>query len=149
VSQPELLWLSRHARVHVNSALICRASRALPDAARLPAALLQDPTFSLSISAGLVAESHVHALSSLTYNRVAKHQVATAWSVWLRALDRALCFDLAQKAFKAGFTPLNYGSGAVRVRVARPRLPELLDFALENGIAYPAFHPILQEHGIV
>ncbi|MDL5034295.1 hypothetical protein QRD43_20505 [Pelomonas sp. APW6] len=148
VSQPELLWISRFARIHVNSALICRASRTLPDAVKLPPPMLKDPTFSLSISAGLVAESHVHALSTLTYNRAAKHQVASAWAVWLRALDRSLCFSLAHKAMQAGFTPLNYGSGSVRVRVPRTRLGDLLEFASENGIAYPAFSPIFEEHGV-
>lgn len=149
ISQPELTWLSRHARVHVASALISRAPRPLPAAAKLPAAMTADPAFALSLSAGLVAESHIHALSATTYSRATKSSVATAWAVWIKALDRSLSFDLAHKVLRARFLPLGYGSGSVLVRCARKRLPELLEFAESNGIAHPSFYPIFQEHGLV
>jgi hypothetical protein len=148
ISQPELVWLSRHARVRVTSALISRSARLLPDTAQLPQRMLDDPLFSLSISAGLVAESHWSAITSPVYNRQDRKNEASSWGVWLRAADRALSFGLAMKAHEAGFHVVGYGNGSVVLRLTRPRLEGCLEFADQNGIAHPAFHPIFQEHGI-
>jgi hypothetical protein len=149
ISQPELAWLVKHADVQIQTAILCRSARFLPQAAKLPAALISDPVNSLSLSAGLVAESHFFALSSETYNRVLRRKQVGAWAVWLRAYDRAQSFQLALAAMRRGFVPLSYGSGAVTVRLQKQRLPELLDFACENGIAYPSFYPYFVEHGLI
>jgi hypothetical protein len=149
ISQPELAWLVKHAHVQIQSAIRCRSARFLPQAAKLPAALTVDPVHALSLSAGLVAESHFCALASETYNRQTRRKQIGAWGVWLRAYDRARSFDLALAALKAGFMPLSYGSGAVTVRLQKHRLPELLDFACEHKIAHPSFYPYFVEHGLI
>jgi hypothetical protein len=103
----------------------------------------------LSISAGLVAESHFCALASETYNRKLRRKQVSTWAVWLRAYDRARCFALALAAIKKGFTPLSYGNGAVTVRLRKQHLPQLLEFAAEQDVSYPCFHPYFVEHGLV
>lgn len=147
ISQPELAWLVEHADVQVQSAIVCLSARFLPPSARLPAALCADPLFSLSMSAGLVAESHFQALASESYNRTLRKKQVSSWAVWLRAYDRAQSFQLSLEALRRGFVPLSYGSGSVTVRLSKHRLPELLEFAQEHGIMYPCFHPYFIEHG--
>lgn len=149
ISQPELAWLTRHANVRVNSAFVSRRAMRLPVESRLPAALTSDPLFSLSLSAGLVADAHVQALCSPTYNSVARTTVHTSWGIWLRAVDRALSFQMAYAAYKAGFRVYNYGRGAVALSCDKSRLPQLLDFAEDNGFTHPVFYPLFKEHGFV
>lgn len=149
ISQPELAWLVQHAQVQIQTAILCRSARYLPQAAKLPTALTADPVHSLSISAGLVAESHFCALASETYNRNTRRKQISAWGVWLRAYDRARSFGLALAALRAGFVPLSYGSGAVTVRFQKHRLPELLDFACEHKVSHPSFYPYFLEHGLI
>lgn len=147
ISQPELAWLSRHAKVRVSSALVARSARPLPASVQLPPKLLADPLFSLSISAGLVAESHWYSIASTIYNRALRTKEASSWAVWLRAMDRSLSFALAHKAHDAGFRVSGYGNGSVVLRLQRARLQDCLEFAEANNIAHPAFHPIFAEHG--
>lgn len=147
ISQPELAWLSRHAKVRVSSALVSRSARPLPETVQLPSKLLSDPLFTLSISAGLVAESHWYSLASRVYNRALKMSEAGSWAVWLRAMDRSLSFGLAHRAHEAGFRVSGYGNGSVVLRLERSRLNECLAFAEANDIAHPAFYPIFAEHG--
>jgi hypothetical protein len=147
ISQPELAWLHERVKVHVSTAYECHDKRYLPDSARLPRALTSDPLFALSISAGLVAESHFQAIASTVYSRQSKGYSASAWAVWMRAYDRGECFKLAQSALRAGFQPISYGSGAVTVSLTKDRLPDLLEFSEVNGVAHPSFHPLFVEHG--
>lgn len=147
ISQPELAWLARHTRVNVSSALVASSARPLPESAQLPPALYSDPLFSLSISAGLIAECHWTALASTTYNRTSRTNDVSAWAVWLRAVDRALSFELALRAQKAGFHVVGYGTGSVVLRLSRDRMQECLAFADDNNIAHPAFHPLFVQHG--
>jgi len=147
VSQPELAWLARHTRVNVSSALVSRSARPLPGTAQLPPALTSDPLFPLSISAGLIAECHWSALASPIYNRQQRSSDVSPWAVWLRAADRALSFELALKAHKAGFLVVGYGNGSVVIRLSRDRMQECLAFADDSGIAHPAFYPLFKEHG--
>lgn len=148
ISQPELAWLSRHARVRVSSALLSQGARPLPMAADLPARLTSDPLFPLSISAGLVAEAHWTAIASPIYNRQTRVSDVSSWAVWIRAADRALSFALALKAYEAGFRVHGYGNGSIVVRTTRNNLPACLAFADANEIAHPAFIPIFKEHGV-
>lgn len=147
VSQPELSWLVHYAHVHVQTAIISMDQLFLPVAAKLPVRLTSDPLFSMSISAGLVAESHFQAIASDQYNPTLKKKTVSAWAVWLRAYDRARTFELALSAFKSGFQPISYSGGSVTVKFHRNRLPELLAFAQANGIAHPCLHPFFVEHG--
>lgn len=150
VSQPELRWLSQHAHVQINAVQKSSGSKPLPQKIQLPELLTCDELFSLSVSAGLVAEAHWRALAKDVYKptRDGKKDIS-AWAVWLRAADRAFCFELALAAHKEGFQVQGYGNGSVVVRVPRATLPKLLDFCMENNVAHPAFRSLFEEHGFI
>lgn len=148
ISQPELSWLSRHANVRVSSVLMARSSRPLSSGVELPARLISDPLFSLTVSAGLVAEAHWSAIATSTYNKTTRSAEVNSWTVWLRAADRAMSFALALKAHEHGFMVAGYGNGSIVVRVPRDSLKSCLAFADANDIFHPAFHQIFTEHGI-
>ena len=148
ISQPELQWLSRHAKVRVSSVLMAKSARALSQDVMLPQRLVGDPLFSLSLSAGLVAESHWSSIAATIYNRTTKNNDVSSWAVWLRAMDRSLSFSLALKAHQAGFKVTGYGNGSIVLRVSRSSLPACLDFADQNDICHPAFDALFKEHGV-
>jgi hypothetical protein len=148
ISQPELAWLTKYAKVRVQSVLIAREAIALPNRADLPEKLASDPLFSLSVSAGLIAESHWSALANPTYNKILKTSEVNAWNTWLRAADRAKSFELALKAQEAGFRVTGYGNGSIVIRLARSSLVDCLSFAEKNGICHPSFDQLFKEHGV-
>lgn len=147
ISQPELAWLSKFARINIHEIYYSLNSRELPVKVQLPEILTSDPLFSLSVSAGLVAEAHWKALATPVYKRAVGEEV-NPWSVWLRAADRAMSFELALAAHKKGFFVSYYGNGSALVIIDRTSLPELLDFAMENEVAHPSFRPIFEENGL-
>lgn len=150
ISQPELRWLARYATVHINEVLVSEAARPLPVNAQLPELLTSDPIFSMSVPAGLVAEVHWHALAEQAYSPTAEdRRETTLWATWLRAADRALCFELAHKAYEAGFGVQGYGNGGVQISLPRTRLVECLEWALANDVAHPAFEPLFVEYGLM
>lgn len=150
ISQPELAWLVKVARVHITEVLFAEAARPLPHQAELPELLTSDPLFSMSIPAGMVAEAHWHALADQVYNpRYEDKRETTLWATWLRAADRAICFQLALSAYQAGFAVMGYGNGSVNIALPKARLPECFEWAMSNDIAHPAFEPIFAEAGLL
>lgn len=148
ISQRELAWLSKYARVQIHGIHYAASSRQLPLKVQLPEMLVSDPLFALSVSAGLVAESHWRALAS-PIKKIGRPDVINPWAVWLRAADRALSFELALAAHQKGFFVSYYGNGSVLLNIDRTELPSLLDFAMENDVAHPAFRPLFEENGLV
>lgn len=150
ISQAELIWLSRldGINIRVSSVLTSPRAKLIPESLRLPAKLTADPLYGLSVSAGLVAESHWYALSNTYRNTTTKTNEVTPLAVWLRALDRALCFKLAHKAHQAGFVVAGYGNGSVTVQTPRARLPELVEFSAANDVAHPSFPGLFREMGV-
>lgn len=151
ISQPELRWLVKHARVHVAGGYVCSA-RPVPKDMALPASLTADPLFALSYSAGVLAEMHWNAYASQPWSRTggpngSAAKLTNTWGVWFRAMDRAICFEMAHKAHKAGFYVSSYGNGSIRVRVERPRLQEAEQLANAIGICMPSFEAVLRENG--
>lgn len=150
ITQRELMWLSQFAKVQVVRAYRASHSTLLPERLQLPHALVSDPTFEYSISAGLVAESHWTAIANPVFNaKSLDKRDVSQWGAWLRAADRAMSFELALKAHKAGFFVFGYGNGSVVLRLRRDRLEELLEFAMENDIAHPVFRQIFEQNGII
>lgn len=150
MSQRELAWLSKYAKVSIVSAYRASSATLLPERMQLPELLTSDPMFELSLSAGLVAECHWTAFCNPVFSAKAvdKKEVST-WGVWLRAADRAMSFELALAALKAGFHVLGYGNGSAVVRLQRQRLPELLEFAMANDVAHPVFREIFEQNGLI
>jgi hypothetical protein len=148
ISQPELQWLSKHANIKISRVYWTTGSRPLIERYQLPEMMCADDLWELSIAAGLVAEAHWRALAKDTYQKnLPGKKSATAMAVWLRAADRSMCFDLARRAFTAGFPVTGYGNGSVTVKIPRQKLDPLLEFAMDNGVAHPAFREILHRNG--
>ena len=151
ITQPELRWLSRHAKIKISRAYYTTGSKPLVERLQLPQMLTSDDVFELSISAGLVAECHWQALTEPVYNAQSTNHNKKDVSVrgaWLRATDRAMCFELALKAHQAGFLVKSYGNGSIVVSLPRTQLHALLDFSMENGIAHPAFREVFERNGL-
>lgn len=149
MSQRELLWVTKHAKVSVVRAYRTTGSALLPERVQLPEMLTSDPLFELSLSAGLVAECHWAAFCKPVFTRAVEKKEVSPWGVWLRAADRAMSFEIALAAHKSNFFVLGYGNGTVVVRLQRSRLPELLEFAMANNIAHPVFREIFEQNGII
>jgi len=147
LAQPELAWLSRYARITITSIWVDQSGYArLAPGARLPGLFVAHPEACLSYSAGLVALNHWDALSSCTWNRRSRTEEASVWATWLRAMDRGMMFSMALRAHEAGFHVQRYGSGALRLRVTRDRLPELAQFKQEHGFMYPDISSLMLRH---
>jgi len=154
ISQPELAWLSQHAHIQITAAHFTSGSFSLPRKVLMPEILTSDPLWHLSLSAGLVAEAHWRALALDPYKpSVEGKKDISVWAVWLRAADRAMCFEAALRAHNAGLNVIGYGNGGISVSLQRDQigeqLPYLLDFAMENDFAHPAFRSIFEEHGLI
>lgn len=148
MTQPELRWLCQHAKVHITRGYLC-GSRPVPEAARLPGALIADPLFGLSYSAGLLAEMHWSAYACQPWSRAGANgqsgKSTSSWAAWFRANDRAISFHMALECRKAGFSVMNYGNGAVRVRVRRDRIYEAAELAQRIGAAHPSMASVIRE----
>lgn len=150
VSQIELAWLVEHANVHVVNAYRCDAPGVgLSEAHQLPAVLTADPIYALSIAAGLVAECHWVALSSLTSVRRPGNaatarfvDLATSTAVWLRAADRAYCFEMAKVLAKKGFAVTSYGYGSVSFFGPKYDINTIIDLADQLGTCHPCLGAI-------
>lgn len=150
ISQPELQWLSKYANIKISRVYYTTSHRPLIERYQLPELMQADELWELSMAAGLVAESHWRGLAKDTYDKNAPgRKSTTVTAVWLRAADRSMCFELALRASTAGFAVKGYGNGAVTVKVPRSKLTDLLDFAMDNGIAHPAFREVLRKNGIL
>lgn len=145
VSQIELAWLVEHANVHISSAYFCEMpGSSLSEAHQLPAALTADPIYALSVAAGLVAECHWTALSSLTSMRrpgpsaTARYvDLASPTAVWLRAADRAYCFEMAKIVAERGYIVTSYGYGTVSFFGPKNNIVEIMDLADQLGTCHP------------
>lgn len=145
ISQPELAWLSQHAQVHITSAFMNQGGPVeLSERYGLPAAIASDPVFALSIAAGIVAESHWVGLSNLYSVRRAGNSATAKWvdvaspmAVWLRAADRAYCFEMAKIVAERGFTVRGYGYGGVSFFGPKNEIGKIIDLAEELGTCHP------------
>lgn len=136
ISQPELAWLCRYAKIHIVSVLFCREAQRLPQELMLPPVLLADPLLALSVSAGVAAECHWNGLargnSVMRTGSSATARFVTVYhpiGVWLRALDRAYCFAMARKAVSMGFAVSSYGYGAITVWSSKDDIKPLVDLS--------------------
>lgn len=143
VAHPELIWLSRFARIHIHSLYLSATYRPVSESMRLPDNLVSDPYLSLSYSVGLVAESHLQALANSYWNSMTKQSEVTARAVWLRAVDRAESFLLAHRVQAAGFDVYGYSLGAVMTKVRRIDMVQLGEFALREGLMTPSLEHIM------
>lgn len=151
MTQRELKWIHKYANVQIVGAVIAQGSQELPERIRLPKILYTDPVYDLSMPAGLLAEAHWRALSDTYYKPSIEGKTEiTPWAAWLRAQDRALCFELAESLYARGFSVVSYGNGSVVVSLEPTRLPELLQFSMDSpDVAHPSFEPVFRHYGLI
>lgn len=137
VSQIELIWLLKYARITVLSAYTAHAAAPLPVQLQLPNVIAGDPIYQLSIPHGLVAEAHWTGLARPVYNRMKRQSDPTTTSVWYRAMDRAISFQMALAAKELGGNVSGYGSGGVQVRLENLSVQQLLEVADAVGASHP------------
>ena len=138
ISQPELVWLRRFARITITSAWVDHSGYTkVAAAARLPELFTVHPEACLSYSAGLIAANHLEAIASCQWSKKYKIDESNVWATWIRAYDRANMFALALKAHEAGFHVERYGSGSLKLRVSPEQLDQLARFKAEHGFMYP------------
>ncbi|MDN8616476.1 hypothetical protein [Variovorax ginsengisoli] len=137
VSQIELTWLLKYARISVLSAYQANAAAPLPAQLQLPSVIAGDPIYQLSIPHGLVAEAHWAGLARPQYNRMKRQSEVTTTSVWYRAMDRAISFQMALAAKELGGNVTGYGSGGVQVRMENLSVQQLLEVADAVGASHP------------
>jgi len=141
-SQPELAKLSEFMEVKAEGFLLDEDGiRPLPARAQLPDALTARAERSLSYAYGLVA--HCHWLALATARQVADREVehADIWSIWLRAMDRALMHEVALRAHQDGLHVEAYGEGAIVMRLQDTDLQNAQRFWELEGFQYPAGGP--------
>lgn len=144
MTQRELMWMSRHVDVRVEQAWISRDARPLPQALQLPSTT-NDPLLMANLPLSMIAEMHWKAL---IYTPYSKNGAPNAWSVWLRAEDRARCFALALSCYQHGFDVLSYGNGAAVLKIYRNQLIDLERFAQEQGLCHPMMRVLHDVHGM-
>lgn len=146
VAQPELAWLVKHAHVHVSTALVCNSplepiapTLALPEVLRR-----SDPLLSLSLAAGVVAESHWVGLSMARRKRRDHTGASAVWedvfsptAVWLRAYDRAYSYFMAEQAAEKGYDVVGYGYGSVILQADKYEPMKLQELADHLGVCHP------------
>lgn len=137
VSQIELTWLLQYARITVLSAYAANAAAQLPPQLQLPTVIAGDPVYQLSIPHGLVAEAHWAGLARPVYNRQKRLSEITATSVWYRAMDRAISFQMALAAKELCGNVTGYGSGGVQVRLENLSVQQLLEVSDAVGASHP------------
>jgi hypothetical protein len=98
---------------------------------------------------GIVSYIHCQALMAAKYSRVTNDQEYDVHATWLRAHDRAICFEAALRMQQAGFQVSGYGNGSVMVHVDREKLVELEQAAMANDFTMPRWNALLQEFGYV
>lgn len=145
----EYRWVSRHARVHVKSYLVSSTCQALPTGCQLPQGLAQDRLIKAMPASGIVSYIHCQALMSAKYSRVTGENEYDVHSTWLRAHDRAVCFEAAYRLQQARFRVSGYGNGSVIVNVDKDNLVGLEQAAIAMDFTMPRFNALLQEFGYV
>lgn len=145
----EYRWISRYARVHVKSFLVAVTGTPLPAGCQLPSALVQDREVRMLPSVGIVSYIHWQALVSAKFSRVTGGTEYDAHGTWIRAHDRAKCFEAALLLQERGFHVSGYGNGSVIVQADKKKLKELSEVALALDFTIPRWDALLQEFGYV
>ena len=145
----EYRWISRYTRVHVQSYLVSSTCLPLPTGCQLPQGLVQDRLVKALPASGIVAYVHCQALMSSKYSKLTQRPEYDLHSTWLRAHDRAICFEAALRMQQAGFPVSGYGNGSVIVNVDREKLVELEKAAIAMDFTNPRWNALLQEFGYV
>lgn len=144
ITQPELAWLLHYANVHITGAVECYAGGPLPAKMQLPRLLTGDPVYALSVATGVLAENHWVGISSEHYVRKARPGATAKFesevspiAAWMRAYDRAYCFQLAAAVQAKGYMVTSYGYGSVNFWAPKDSYDQIMEVAEEVGACHP------------
>lgn len=135
VCQPELLYLSRFAKLTVHAAFVAPGYQKLNEAINLPN-LGELSDFSLSL--GILAECLWIGISGRSINPQTRGKsLVSPRACWLKAADKFLTFTSAVMISSAGFTVTSYSYGAVNVLVDEDQIENLINIAPHAGLCVP------------
>lgn len=140
VTDVEYRWIAQFARIQVLEYCYSKAYEPLSAAHQLPAQMTEDVLLAHPVSLGILAHIHWQGLATPKYSRTMRRNEESLISVWLRAYDRAKCFEAAYVLQQYGFTIGGYGSGSVMVKAENPRLPELMEIGYKLGLVHPNYN---------
>lgn len=143
----EYRWLSQFARIHVMEYMCSHSAVAIPESYQLPHLINDDKLLAHPISEGVISQIHWQSLAAAKYLRVTNTSEYDPLATWLRAYDRAKCFEAAHLLHSKGFSVLGYGNGSLTVRLTSERLDELIEVGLSFGIAHPSRASLYLEFG--
>lgn len=143
----EYRWVSTFARVHVQSYYMAVCLMPLPCEYQLPHLISCEEVLSQQASIGILSYIHWQALVATRYSRTTSRNEHDTQGTWIRAHDRAKCFEAAFVLQQRGFDIAGYGNGSVLVRSERNRMEELMDAAMDLDLVYPNWNGLLKEFG--
>jgi len=140
ITQPEAAML-KTAGAKIKISNILRGS-SVSDGFELPELITNDPLTRSSYSAGLVAESFLHALTSKRYvwnsKNLRNKYFFPARAVYLKAVDRMLSYNLAMQMSDRNYIVSSYGLGVVNIQVTEDLYVEAVKDAADLGFAIVA-----------
>ncbi|MGX9960618.1 hypothetical protein ACW0US_17870 [Xanthomonas euvesicatoria] len=138
-THPELLLLSKYAKVDVDSVFLFGGYEKLPAGLQLPGfTRLQ----SMTPTAELIATNHWISLArenpyNLEQVRSPAERALSPRAAWLNAMDRFMMYTYAIQLYKAGITVRRYGAGRVTVVVPKYSYRDCYEIASAVGLLAP------------
>ncbi len=142
VSQPELLYLSKFAKLTIDAAFIAKGYQSFDDKINVPyLGELSDFSYSL----GLLSEVLWTGLAARSLNPKTKGRyLVSPRACWLKAADRFMTLTSAMMMASAGFKVISYAYGAVTVAVEDHHISKLIEIAPHAGLNVPQY--IIEKH---
>lgn len=133
----EAALIAMHGNIVINAMMYSEAYKKIaPEHAAKLKAL--DSTQSASYSFGLIADNHIAALKSKSFNsKLEKSKFASSRASWFAAWDRVLLFKYAEKLQFDGFYVAGYGGGAIHVMCEPHNVNSLNEVCNSLGITKP------------
>jgi len=138
ISQPELLLLSRYAKVEINGLFLFGGYESLPPASRLPSFTAMQ---AMTPSAEVIASNHWIGLARENCFRLepksTEYRAIAPRAAWMTAIDRFVMFTYALQLHRAGIAIRRYGAGAVTVIVPKHNYRDAYEIATSIGLIAP------------
>lgn len=138
VTQPELLLLSKYARVEISALFLFGGYEDMPAECKLPAFTAMQ---SMTPTAEVIATNHWLGLARENcYKLEPKANDARAVSpraAWLTAVDRFVMFTYGLQLHRAGIVIRRYGAGAITTLIPKHNYRDAYEIASAVGLIAP------------
>lgn len=139
MTHPELLFLSRFAKIRVDAAFLGNDYETHPVKKAMFGGGIMG---SLSTSVGILAENYACTLMMpRPYKKGEKDRPVSPRAAWLSAADRFHSMMPAMMLHGSGFAVMGYGRGMVTMMVQRGALAEAKECASAAGLLSPLYIP--------